>query len=83
MDYAILRTFTSYLDAHIVKGRLEAAGIPCWLKDEHLSALLVDPVFINAIAGIKIMVPADLLEKAEDILHNNDPDLTYNTEDEE
>ena len=76
MDYAILRTFTNYIDAHIVKGRLEAAGIPCWLKDEHLSALLVDPVFINAIAGIKIMVPADMLQKAEDILLNNDPDLT-------
>ena len=76
MDYAILRTFTNYIDAHIVKGRLEAAGIPCWLKDEHLSALLVDPVFINAIAGIKIMVPADMLQKAEDILANDDPDLT-------
>lgn len=76
MDYAILRTFTNYIDAHIVKGRLEAAGIPCWLKDEHLSALLVDPVFIKAIAGIKLMVPADMLQKAEDILLNNDPDFT-------
>lgn len=76
MDYAILRTFTNYVDAHIVKGRLEAAGIPCWLKDEHLSALLLDPVFINAIAGIKLMVPADMLQKAEDVLLNNDPDLT-------
>ena len=76
MDYAILRTFTNYVDAHIVKGRLEAAGIPCWLKDEHLSALLLDPVFINAIAGIKLMVPVDMLQKAEDVLLNNDPDLT-------
>ena len=68
MDYKILKIFTSYIDAHIVKGRLEAEGINCWLNDEHLSGLLVDPVLTRAIAGIKLLVPEDQYEKAAQIL---------------
>lgn len=68
MDFVVLDVFDNYIAAHIVKGRLEAAGIDCWLKDEFLSALIVDPVLTNAIAGIKLMVPEDQFEKAEQIL---------------
>ncbi len=64
MDFELLRVFDYYIDAHIVKGRLEAEGIICWLKDEHLSALIVDPVLTSAIAGIKLMVAKEHVERA-------------------
>ncbi len=64
MDFELLRVFDNYIDAHIVKGRLEAEGIICWLKDEHLSALIVDPVLTSAIAGIKLMVAKEHVERA-------------------
>jgi hypothetical protein len=76
MNFVILQVFTHYIDAHIVKGRLEAAGISCWLRDEHLSALIVDPILTNAIAGIKLMVPEDQLQQAIDILNAPQQDLT-------
>jgi hypothetical protein len=76
MNFVILQVFTHYIDAHIVKGRLEAEGIVCWLKDEHLSALIVDPVLTNAIAGIKLMVREDQLQEAIDILNEPQQDLS-------
>ncbi len=69
MDFEQLRVFDNYIDAHIVKGRLEAEGIICWLKDEHLSALIVDPVLTSAIAGIKLMVAKEHVERAIQILN--------------
>ncbi len=39
------------------------------MKDEHLSALIVDPILTNAIAGIKLMVAAHQWEKATEILN--------------
>ena len=72
MEYEILQTFNNYIDAHIVKGRLEAEGIHCWLKDEHLSAIIVDPILTNAIAGIKLMVKREDLKKAIEILNDGE-----------
>lgn len=68
MNFAILEVFSNYIDAHIVKGRLESAGIECWLKDEFVSALIVDPVLTNALGGIKLMVAENQLEQAMQIL---------------
>ena len=70
MDFVILERFDNYIDAHIVKGRLEDQGIHCWLKDENLSALIVDPVLTNAVSGgIKLMVPKEELQQAIEILN--------------
>lgn len=70
MDFVLLQSFDNYIDAHIVKGRLEDQGIHCWLKDENLSALIVDPILTNAVSGgIKLVVPKDELEKAIEILN--------------
>ncbi|HVE61479.1 MAG TPA: DUF2007 domain-containing protein [Chitinophagaceae bacterium] len=79
MDFVLLQTFNNYIDAHIAKGRLEAQNIICWLKDEHLSALLVDPVFVSAIAGIKLMVAREHVERATEIL-NEPPQLSEDAE---
>lgn len=72
MDFILLQSFDNYIDAHIVKGRLEDQGVHCWLKDENLSALIVDPVLTNAVSGgIKLMIPADELQKANEILNQS------------
>ena len=55
-----------------MKGRFESEGISCWLKDEHLSAIIVDPILTNAIAGIKLMVRKEDLEKAIETLNNGE-----------
>lgn len=69
MDFVLFKSFDNYIDAHIVKGRLEDQGIHCWLKDENLSAIIVDPILTNAISGgIKLMVPKDELPRALNIL---------------
>jgi hypothetical protein len=80
MDFIVLQRFDNYVDAHIVKGRLEDRGIQCWLKDENLSALIVDPVLTNAVSGgIKLMVPENELERAAAILNEPQEDLDNET----
>ncbi len=70
MDFVVLQSFDNYIDAHIVKGRLEDQGIACFLKDEYLSTLIVDPVLSNAVSGgIKLLIPKDEWQKAIDILN--------------
>jgi hypothetical protein len=69
MGFVVFRNFDNYIDAHIVKGRLEDQGIHCWLKDENFSALIVDPILTNAVSGgIKLMVPEAEFQKATEIL---------------
>lgn len=76
MDFVLLQSFDNYIDAHIVKGRLEDQDIHCWLKDENLSSLIVDPILTNAVSGgIKLFVPKDELQKAIEILNQPQQNL--------
>ncbi len=75
MDFVLLQVFTNYIEAHIVKGRLEAEGINCWLEGEHLSALIVDPILTNAIAGIKLMVAKEDADKAIELLNQSEQQI--------
>ena len=54
MDFILLQSFSNYIDAHILFGRLSEAGINCWLKDENL--VTINPLWANAAGGIKLMV---------------------------
>ena len=47
-------TFDTMPDAHIALGRLEAAGIDCWLADENL--VQTDWLYSIAVGGIKLQV---------------------------
>lgn len=67
MDYYILKSFTNYIDAHILMGRLEEEGIRCWLQDEN--TITIDPILTNALGGIKLMVPKEQAERALDLLN--------------
>jgi len=56
----------NYLEAQIIKGRLESEGIPVLLSYE--SAGLVYGITIDGLGEVKIMVPRDLAEEAREIL---------------
>lgn len=66
MDFVLLQSFSNYIDAEIILGRLQSEGIDCWLKDENVSTIL--PILGNASGDIKLMVAADELEKAAALL---------------
>jgi len=67
---------TDALEAHIVKGRLEAEGIPVYIADEyHIS--LYWPVSM-ALGGVKVKVPLSYVEQADSVINNLDIGL-YDT----
>jgi hypothetical protein len=55
-----------YMEAQIIKGRLESEGIPVLLSYE--SAGLVYGLTIDGLGKVKIMVPKRLAEEAKEIL---------------
>lgn len=66
MEMITIRSFDNYFAAHILLGRLEEAGIACFLKDEH--TVTTNPMLSNAIGGIKLQVPVTELANAKVIL---------------
>jgi hypothetical protein len=65
-QYITIRTFTYPQDAFIIKGRLEAEGIECFLKDE--LTVQVDNFYTNALGGVKLQVRESDRDRAEEIL---------------
>ena len=57
---------TNYMEAHIIKGRLESEGIPALLRYE--SAGLVYGITVDGLGQVKVMVPRHLAEEAKEIL---------------
>ena len=55
-----------YMEAQIIKGRLESEGIPVLLSYE--SAGLIYGLTIDGLGEVKIMVPKRLAEEAKKIL---------------
>ena len=67
MEFVVLQSFSNYVDAHILMGRMEEEGILCWLKDEH--TFTIDPILTNALGGIKLMVRSEQYERAAALLN--------------
>jgi hypothetical protein len=59
-----------YLEAQIIKGRLESEGIPVLLSYE--SAGLVYGITVDGLGQVKIMVPEHLAEEAREILRQGE-----------
>ncbi|MCJ7669000.1 MAG: DUF2007 domain-containing protein [Dehalococcoidia bacterium] len=55
-----------YMEAQIIKGRLESEGIPVLLSYE--SAGLIYGLTVDGLGEVKIMVPKRLAEEAKEIL---------------
>ena len=66
MSLVTVKTFTSPWDAYIVKGRLESEGISAFIANEH--HIWVNWPLSNALGGVKIQVPPNQLEQAEQII---------------
>ncbi len=66
MNFISIQSFGNYIDANMIKSRLEDVGIPCWLKDEY--TVTIDPILSNAIGGIKLMVRETDAKDALEIL---------------
>lgn len=49
-----IAVFAVAFHAQLLKGRLEADGIECYIQDEH--TVQVNPVLTNALGGIKLQV---------------------------
>ena len=56
----------NYMEAHIIKGRLESEGIPVLLRYE--SAGLVYGITVDGLGQVKVMVPKHLAEEAKELL---------------
>ena len=68
-------TFESYYDtmlAHIVRTRLEANGIPCFIADEN--TIGANPLYNQAVGGVKLKVFEKDIEKCR-LLLASDADL--------
>ncbi|AKD02041.1 DUF2007 domain-containing protein [Pontibacter korlensis] len=61
-----IATFNELTEAHIVKGRLEAEGILCFLGDEHIVG--VQPFYSVAVGGVKLKVTEGDVMEAKAIL---------------
>lgn len=62
-------TFATYYDpmlAEIVKGRLEANGIPCYLADENINTIM--PIYNQLTGGVKLRVFAHDIERANQLI---------------
>ncbi len=65
-DYITIANFTYASEAQILKGKLQSEGIQVYLSDEHI--INIDPLFSNAIGGIKLNVLTVQKEKALAVL---------------
>ena len=66
MRYIPIHAFDNYVEANIIRSRLELEDIVCWLKDEN--TVTIDPILTNAIGGIKLMVPESQVDRALELL---------------
>jgi DNA-directed RNA polymerase subunit RPC12/RpoP len=66
MNFVAVDSFDRYIDAHIMLGRLQEEGIKGWLKDENI--VTINPLWTNAVGGIKLMVAQVHVEKALELI---------------
>jgi hypothetical protein len=69
-EWAVVRTCTTLAEARFLCSVLGGSEIDCYLPDEHMAS--VQPGAVIALGGIRMMVPADELEHARDVLAQAD-----------
>ena len=69
MNDSELITIASYSfphEAHVAKANLDSAGIPAFIADEH--TINMQWLFSNALGGVRIKVPVQYAQQAQEIL---------------
>jgi hypothetical protein len=71
-------TFSKPEEAHLLRMRLEAGGVPAFIQDENM--VQMDWLYSNAIGGVRVQIAEEDLEAAKQILNeepvsNGDPNM--------
>lgn len=64
-----LVTIASYRETHqayLIKGQLEAEGIPAVIADDNL--ISINWMYSQAIGGVKVQVPENMIDRAQEII---------------
>ena len=67
MRFVPVQSYDNYIEANIIRSRLEQEGISCWLQDENSAT--TTPFLANSIGGIKVMVPESQVDSAIELLN--------------
>ncbi len=65
-DFKLVRSYQYSSEAQIFCGKLEAEGIEVYLRDNHI--VDSNPIWSNAVGGVKLFVREEDFEKANEIL---------------
>jgi len=65
-DWVVVDNFIDVIHADIVRGRLEAEGIPAILGNRHL--VTAEWWYSQAMGGVQVMVPSEFIDEAREII---------------
>ena len=65
-DLVIIASYANPIQAHILRGRLEAEDIPSLIFNEHL--VNMNPMYSNLFGGVQVQVRPQDAERAREIL---------------
>jgi len=71
-NLVVLRSFRDIPEALLAKGRLESAGVDCFLADDNM--VRMDWFISNLLGGVKLLVDADEFREASRILNEPIPE---------
>ncbi|HEX9116102.1 MAG TPA: DUF2007 domain-containing protein [Anaerolineae bacterium] len=74
LDFVTVYHAPGMLHAQVVKGRLESAGVPVYLKYEAIGQVI--GLTVDGLGLVQVQVPADWVKRAEEILAEPVEDLT-------
>lgn len=69
-ELTTVATFTYPYEANLLKGRLEAEGITCFIENENI--ITANPFYSNAVGGVQIKVKQEDEERALAIIAETD-----------
>lgn len=69
-DWVVIDGFIDVIQADIVRGRLEAEGVPAILGNRHLVS--ADWMYAQAVGGVRILVPREFVSEAREIIADID-----------
>ena len=70
-NFKLVRSFQYSSEAQIFRGKLESEGIEVYMRDTH--TVDSNPIWSNAVGGVKLFVKTQDFEKANEILSNITP----------
>lgn len=72
MKFVAVRSYSDYISAHIILGRLKEEFINCYLENEH--TVTTAPFVVNLSEGIRLMVAESQAERAAELLRQFEAD---------